>query len=136
MYLERYCSSPVRSVIYGGRIPSDNVCVGGIRYNRHDRRVIMADQRFKNSEWKLGTNSDGTVPISHCQTAVLMDIRDELQRLNSLLRCYRFIGIPNQLEKIVRNTAKRRGRQGPPGPPGPPGPQGISGTQYRKRKKS
>lgn len=68
----------------------------------------MADQRFKNQDWRLATNLDGTVPITHVQTAVLMDIRDELQRLNSLLHCYRFIGIPNQLEKIVRNTAKRR----------------------------
>lgn len=68
----------------------------------------MAGKRFRNIEWNLAENPDGSVTIPHCQTAVLMDIRDELQRLNRLLNCYRFIGIPNQLEKIARNTTKRR----------------------------
>jgi hypothetical protein len=42
----------------------------------------------------------------HIAVEVLMDIRDELQRLNALLHCSNFVGIPSELRKIARNTAK------------------------------
>lgn len=40
-------------------------------------------------------------------TALLMDIRDELQTLNRLLGCRNFIGIPDTLHRIQDNTYKR-----------------------------
>ena len=40
--------------------------------------------------------------------AVIMDIRDELQRLNRLLSCPNFTAIPTTLRSIRRNTAKPR----------------------------
>lgn len=49
------------------------------------------------------------------QVSVLMDIRDELKRLNSLLQCPNFVAVPRKLDDIkaelrqVRlNTRKRK----------------------------
>lgn len=41
---------------------------------------------------------------------VLMDIRRELKRLNALLACPNFVGIPETLRGIRRNTAKPKRR--------------------------
>lgn len=40
------------------------------------------------------------------QICVLQDIRDELKRLNGLLNCSRFVGIPSTLNGIRRDIAK------------------------------
>lgn len=42
------------------------------------------------------------------QLTVLMDIRDELQRLNELLHCHNFTGLPAVLRRIDRRLAMRR----------------------------
>ena len=68
--------------------------------------------RHKDQEWNLqeqGTGSEKN-QYSHntIQTAPLMDIRDELKRLNGLLRCPTFLDIPRQLRRIATNTTKRR----------------------------
>lgn len=39
---------------------------------------------------------------------VLMDIRDELKRLNGLLHCSNFTAIPHTLAAIKRNTTKKK----------------------------
>lgn len=44
----------------------------------------------------------------HVPLQVLMDIRDELVRLNSLLHCPNFQRIPFKLDRISKNTAKPR----------------------------
>ena len=48
----------------------------------------MADTRHKNAKWTLNINSNGTVPHGDAQLAVLMDIRDELQAIHSLVACH------------------------------------------------
>lgn len=60
--------------------------------------------RHKDIEWNLPNpiNWD-QVPIS-----VLMDIRDELKRLNGLLNCHNFTRIPFVLDQIKRNTTKKK----------------------------
>lgn len=68
----------------------------------------MADTRKKNFNWGIKTNVDGTTPTPDAHLATLMDIRDELQRLNSLLHCSIFMAIPRKLDAIRRNTAKKR----------------------------
>ena len=68
----------------------------------------MADTRKKNTNWGIKTNDDGTTPTPDAHLATLMDIRDELQRLNSLLHCSNFVEIPRKLDAIKRNTAKKR----------------------------
>jgi hypothetical protein len=69
---------------------------------------MMSDTRFKNALWKINSNADGTIPTTEAHLALLMDIRDELQKLNGVLSCPQFRSIPHKLEAIRRNTAKRR----------------------------
>lgn len=73
---------------------------------------MAVDQRQANRTWKV-VNDDG---YWNSQTdwdpiivALLMDIRDRLDVTNrklSALECPRFLGIPNVLTRIARNTAK------------------------------
>lgn len=66
------------------------------------------DMRRKNVDWQLKTNQDGSVPHQDAHLAVLMDLRDELQKLNRLLHCSNFIEIPRILRAIRRNITKPR----------------------------
>jgi len=68
----------------------------------------MADTRRKNVNWRIDEDYQGRPPTDHAQLAVLMDLRDELQRLNTLLSCSNCIDIPNILRRIDVNTEKRR----------------------------
>ena len=65
--------------------------------------------------WDLPENN-GT-PHRHefpvIQTALLMDLRDELRNLNQHLRCRNFIGIPETLRAIRRNTTRRKKGKNP-----------------------
>jgi hypothetical protein len=70
----------------------------------------MPDRRRANRNWYVadekgdlhGNMRDGV------SVAVLMDIRDELQKLNALLACPNFTSIPTILRTIRRNTAGLR----------------------------
>ena len=63
--------------------------------------------RFKNSDWNLPeTPIGGHATWDAVKVAVLMDIRDELQRLNGVIGCANFIRIPRVLDQIVANTKK------------------------------
>lgn len=67
--------------------------------------------RHKDVNWNLADDihADGsTVGLARRQVAVLMDIRDELQKLNRIIGCPNFIDIPNRLSRIVTNTTKRK----------------------------
>jgi len=74
----------------------------------------MTDTRHKDCLWRLMDNgepkADGSRSYQNTtiQLALLMDIRDELKRLNSLLHCTNFLGIPNQLRRIRLNTNKKK----------------------------
>lgn len=68
----------------------------------------MADERKKNYEWSIGTNVDGTTPAHDALMAILMDIRDEMQKLNTLLGCDNFLEVPQLLRAIKKNTTKSR----------------------------
>jgi hypothetical protein len=65
--------------------------------------------RFKDLEWSLpGDDSTAgvSVPSDVVHSALLMDIRDELRRLNRLLGCTNFLDVPRTLRDI--RTAVRR----------------------------
>lgn len=66
--------------------------------------------RHKGADWDLPNKVQDWTQV---QVALLMDIRDELKDLNSLLRCQNFLQIPRTLESIRRNTAKKK-RKKPP----------------------
>lgn len=68
----------------------------------------MADQRRKNVNWRVAEVGGDIGTWERVGIAVLMDIRDELQDLNRLLRCDNFLSIPKALKSIQRNTTKKR----------------------------
>ena len=64
--------------------------------------------RYAHRDWSLPeTLGDWT----QVQVAVLMDIRDELKKINSILYCPNFTGIPRVLKQIRGNTTKKRRRK-------------------------
>jgi len=62
--------------------------------------------RHKNQNWNLPDPKVET--WEQVSVAVLMDIRDELQKLNRVFECRNTIAIPSLLRRIARNTAKKR----------------------------
>lgn len=70
----------------------------------------MADTRHKNIKWIL----PDPAPWDAVKTAVLMDIRDELQKvvtelqsLNRVFNCSNFLALPTAVRAIAKNTTKR-----------------------------
>lgn len=61
--------------------------------------------RHQNLEWNL---PDKCGTWTEVQVALLMDIRSELRKLNSIIGCPNFIEIPKLLRAIRKNTAKRK----------------------------
>lgn len=61
--------------------------------------------RHPNTDWNLPEQCQTWEQVN---TAVLMDIRDELRKMNRVLTCPRFTAIPAKLDEIRRNTARRR----------------------------
>ena len=41
----------------------------------------------RGTNWQINRNDDGTYPTTEAQFAVLLDIRDELQKLNRVMQC-------------------------------------------------
>ena len=68
----------------------------------------MSDTRKKDANWRLNVDNNGRVSNDDAQLAVLMDIRDELKRLNSLLHCQNFQAIPRILKRVSANTYERK----------------------------
>ena len=62
----------------------------------------MTDERHRDANWRI----TGDMTFEKATLAVLMDIRDELQRLNNLLHCSNFTMFPMLLRQIRRNTTK------------------------------
>jgi len=75
----------------------------------------VSDQRQKNKSWSVADKNGKVTDWAQAQVAVLMDIRDELQAINSKLSCYR---IPRALDAMhelgvearrkKRDAAKKR----------------------------
>lgn len=67
--------------------------------------------RFKNANWGVREaegNKNSAFDCHEASLAVLMDIRDEMQRMNALLHCKNFLDIPLRLRMIQKNTQKRK----------------------------
>ncbi len=71
--------------------------------------------RQKDKDWCVATAEgrlyDPSYGFQPQSLAVLMDIRDELKRLNSLLHCHNFTDIPFVLRSIKQNTVKPKPRK-------------------------
>lgn len=66
----------------------------------------MADRRHKDADWTIDIDKSNRVEWGGAQTAVLMDIRDELKALNSIFNCVNFLGMPAVLRQVAANTKK------------------------------
>lgn len=71
----------------------------------------MSENRFKDRNWVLSAGADGSLTARAVEIAVLMDLRDELKRLNGLLNCPNFTGIPGTLRRIEAGLRKRKPRR-------------------------
>jgi hypothetical protein len=68
----------------------------------------MADTRKKNVNWQL---PERLVTWDQVNTALLMDIRDELQQLNSVFACRNAQEIPALLRMIKKNTSPKKAKK-------------------------
>lgn len=66
----------------------------------------MSDGR--NIDWNIRKNFDGSFPPHQAQLGVLVDIREELRKLNRLLSCPSFINIPGKLDAIRRKLPAQK----------------------------
>jgi hypothetical protein len=67
--------------------------------------------RFENIDWDLPSAPGAPNKIATWEAAkiaVLMDIRDELKKLNRLLHCPNFMAIPRKLDAIHKELPTRR----------------------------
>ena len=56
--------------------------------------------------WTLNGYDNGSLTTADAELAVLMDIREQLKKLNALFHCSKFVCIPITLSRIADNTAK------------------------------
>jgi hypothetical protein len=63
---------------------------------------------FPGEDWNLADERGQIGTWERVGIAVLMDIRRELVRLNALLACSNFTGIPRTLRAIAKNTSRKR----------------------------
>lgn len=68
------------------------------------RDSLSKMSKHKNVRWDLPKQVDSWQQV---EVAVLMDIRDELQKLNRLLGCSNFINMPRTLSRIDKRLAKK-----------------------------
>lgn len=67
---------------------------------------MAKDQRHKDADWVFPTTDKGAIEEwQYVGIAVMMDVRDELKKLNALLHCHNTVAIPEILRGIKRNTA-------------------------------
>jgi len=72
---------------------------------------MKTDRRHKNVRWQLPPlDAQGKATDAIVTNALLMDVRDEMQRLNALLHCPNFISIPKKLDAIRRKLPTPRKR--------------------------
>lgn len=72
----------------------------------------MATARFKNVEWRFTLRDDGRIETwEQAQIAILMDLRDELQRLNAVFayqKVQQGFAALRQLARLNEAAFKRR----------------------------
>jgi hypothetical protein len=71
----------------------------------------MAGQRLKDNQWTMSTDALGHYSYEQATLAVLMDLRDEMKRMNSVLNCTNFLAVPGILRVIQEQTKKPKRRR-------------------------
>lgn len=73
----------------------------------------MADTRYKDANWNCDSCNGGS---GKAETALLMDIRDELKKLNRVFECPNFLGLPRDISKLrsevsgIRRDLKKKSK--------------------------
>jgi hypothetical protein len=75
------------------------------------RIELMSNEQWKDKNWHLSPESNGNFSLDAATLAVLMDIRSELKKLNFLLHCPNFRCLPQKIDAIRLNTAKKQKRK-------------------------
>lgn len=74
------------------------------------RRIYYGDEgdgiKLAGAKWDVAIDAKGRVATKDATLCLLMDIRAELQRLNSFIRCQNAVEIPEILRAIRENTKK------------------------------
>lgn len=70
-------------------------------------------KRLKDNEWTVDPGANGNYSMEAATLVVLMDVRDELKKLNGVFGCYNFQSIPHTLKGIRKKlpTPKPRKRK-------------------------
>jgi hypothetical protein len=70
--------------------------------------MLTRDERHKDGNWRIVANESGTLNWDQVHAALLMDIRDELKRLNARLHCYRVDHMVEAIGRIDRRLRPKR----------------------------
>jgi hypothetical protein len=66
----------------------------------------------RNGDWTITPDKEtGRYSWDQVKAALLMDIRDELRRLNRVFACSNFLAIPSKIDTLCDNTKKTRRRK-------------------------
>ena len=68
---------------------------------------MFRTRKYPITDWTIWQNEDGKYHWDQVRVAVLMDIRQELRKLNQLLACDNFSSIPRSLRAITENTKRK-----------------------------
>jgi rRNA maturation endonuclease Nob1 len=60
--------------------------------------------KTRNLQWSVGDTGNGNMSDQHALLCLMMDIRDELQKLNRVFECKNFLAVPTRLAEISINT--------------------------------
>lgn len=69
---------------------------------------MATDRRGKDIYWLALDKDFKSEKVEDASLCVLMDIRDELKKLNRVFECSNFLDIPRKLDRIDRNTKKAK----------------------------
>lgn len=67
----------------------------------------MVDKRCKNAKWSI-CDDTGQMTYESASLAVLMDIRDELQGIRSLLNCHRIPPALDALREVGQDIRRKK----------------------------
>ena len=68
-------------------------------------------RKFKDVIWTVPECANGGIASWEAvDTALLMDIRDQLQKLNAVFECPNFLMVPTYLKTIEKNSRKPKRR--------------------------
>lgn len=63
--------------------------------------------RHKNVDWNVGDLKNNVATWDQVNASILLDIRDELKRMNAILHCHNTLMIPHTLKRIDKRLATK-----------------------------